>query len=103
MSDEIDSMINKFAKKIIDQQAQIVDGIIRRLIVENDCKLSDIHMVVKGQFKYEFMVKKHEVEFNMNFIQQVDEPIERCEHAPDDTMYMSNPSKHRCSKCGEFY
>lgn len=26
-----------------------------------------------------------------------------CQHGPDENMYLSNPNKRRCRKCGEFY
>lgn len=54
-------------KKIVERHAQTVEEIIKRLIVDNDCKPSDVLITIKGHMCYEFHVKKHELKTEINY------------------------------------
>ena len=53
--------------------------------------LIDCQVEYWTKLKNESTNRHHELEYD------------ECQHEPDENMYLSNPNKHRCRKCGEFY
>ena len=102
MNDSIFDVINKKAKSFGEANAYKVEEIIKKIIVENDCKPSDVIIEVDAQSSYRFLLKKDEYKVNFNETITFNDDVvsNDCDHQWDFDIYLSYPSKMKCKKCG---
>lgn len=60
--------INEKSRDIIKEHSDMIEKTIQQLIIDNDCKPSDIHIHIKGNMHYAFLVKKHECKTEINYV-----------------------------------
>lgn len=66
MNDLHDSLWNK-TLEVTKRHAEIIEDRIKNVIVECDCKPSDIILETHVNFHYKILVKKDEFKFDLNF------------------------------------